>query len=139
MPAVGKKILIIDEDRFCRICSALLEAAGYGIETFIHPLTNETFIHPLTNGEKLLSRLDQNIGLIITSFPYDDLLLKEIKKRKIPSLILYDNIDRRLMRILDSLHSSYCMIKPIDYDKFRSMVQIVMSGNFIAQNGFSIV
>jgi len=130
MPAVGKKILIIDEDRFCRICSALLEAAGYGIETFIHPLTN---------GEKLLSRLDQNIGLIITSFPYDDLLLKEIKKRKIPSLILYDNIDRRLMRILDSLHSSYCMIKPIDYDKFRSMVQIVMSGNFIAQNGFSIV
>ena len=130
MPAVGKKILIIDEDRFCRICSALLEAAGYGIETFLHPLTNS---------EKLLSRLDQNIGLIITSFPYDDLLLKEIKKRKIPSLILSDNIDRRLMRILDSLHSSYCMIKPIDYDKFRSMVQIVMSGNFIAQEGFSIV
>jgi len=130
MPLVGKKILIIDEDRFCRICSALLEAAGYGIETFLHPLTNS---------EKLLSRLDQNIGLIITSFPYDDLLLKEIKKRKIPSLILSDNIDRRLMRILDSMHSSYCMIKPIDYEKFRSMVQIVMSGNFIAQEGFSIV
>jgi len=130
MPAVGKKILIIDEDGFCRICSALLEAAGYGIETFPHPLTNS---------EKLLSRLDQNIGLIITSFPYDDLLLKEIKNRKIPSLILSDNIDRRLMRILDSLHSSYCMIKPIDYEKFRSMVQIVMSGNLIAQEGFSIV
>jgi len=130
MPAVGKKILIIDEDRFCRICSALLEAAGYGIETFLHPLTNS---------EKLLSRLDKNIGLIITNFPLDNLLLKEIKKRKIPSLILSDNIDRRLIRILDNLHSSYCMIKPIDYEKFRSMVQIVMSGNFIAQEGFLIV
>jgi hypothetical protein len=130
MPAVGKKILIIDEDRFCRICSALLEAAGYGIETFLHPLTNS---------EKLLSQLDKNIGLIITNFPLDNLLLKEIKKRKIPSLILSDNIDRRLIRILDNLHSSYCMIKPIDYEKFRSMVQIVMSGNFIAQEGFLIV
>jgi hypothetical protein len=130
MPAFGKKILIIDEDRFCRICSAVLEPAGYGMETFLHPLTNS---------EKLLSRLDQNIGLIITSFPHDNLLLKEIKKRKIPSLILSDNIDGRLMRILDSLHSSYCMIKPIDYEKFRYMVQIVMSGNFIAQEGFSIV
>jgi hypothetical protein len=93
----------------------------------------------MTNSEKLLSRLDQNIGLIITSFPYDDLLLKEIKKRKIPSMILSGNIDGRLMRILDSLHSSYCMIKPIDFEKFRSMVQIVMSGDLIAQEGFSIV
>jgi hypothetical protein len=130
MPVVGKKILIIDEDGFCCICSALLKAAGYDIETFPHPMTNS---------EKLLSRLDQNIGLIITSFPYDDLLLKEIKKRKIPSMILSGNIDGRLMRILDSLHSSYCMIKPIDFEKFRSMVQIVMSGDLIAQEGFSIV
>ncbi len=130
MPAGGKKILIIDEEGFCRICSALLEAAGYGIETLPHPMTNS---------EKLSSRLDQNIGLIITSFLHDDYLMKEIKKRRVPSLILSTNIDKKLMRILDSLHSSYCMIKPIDYDKFRSLVQIVMSGNLEAQKGFSIV
>lgn len=130
MPTGGKKILIIDEERFCRICSVLLESAGYRIETIFLPMTNS---------ENLSLQLDQNIGLIITSFPHDDFLVTEIKKRKIPSLILSDKIDRKLMRILDSLHSSYCMIKPIDYENFRAMVQKVMGSNLLAQHGFSIV
>jgi DNA-binding NtrC family response regulator len=130
MPTGGEKILIVDDEGFCRISSALLETAGYRIETVAYPVTNS---------EKLLSRLNQNIGLIITSFRHDDFLLREIKKRKIPCLILSDNIDGKLIRMLDGLHRSYCMIKPIDYEKFRSMVQTAMSGNLIPQEGFSIV
>ena len=92
MPAGEKKILIIDEEGFARICAALLEPVGYGIETFTHTMTNS---------ETLSSRLKQNnIGLIITSYPYGRSLLNEIKKRKIPSFILSDNIDGRLMKLV---------------------------------------
>src|SRR3990172_1707826 len=100
MPAAGKKILIIDEEGFGRICAALLEPMGYGIETFTHTIN-------------LSSRLKQNdIGLIITSYPYGRSLVNEIKKRKIPSFILSDNVDGRLMSVLDGLYNAYCMIKP---------------------------
>jgi hypothetical protein len=131
MPTSRKKILIIDEEGFCRICSALLETIGYGIETLTHTMTT---------GEHLSLRLSQkDIGLIITSYPYGHLLLNEIKKRKIPSFILSDTVDGKLMSVLNGLYSSYCMIKPLDYEKFRSVVKEVMSGNFSAQAGYLLV
>jgi hypothetical protein len=131
MPARRKKILIIDEEGFCRICSALLETIGYGIETLTHSMTT---------GERLSLRLSRkDIGLIITSYPYGNLLLNEIKKRKIPSFILSDTVDGKLMSVLDGLHSSYCMIKPLDYEKFRTAVKEMMSGNFSAQAGYLLV
>jgi len=131
MPAGEKKILIIDEEGFARICAALLEPVGYGIETFTHTMTNS---------ETLSSRLKQNdIGLIITSYPYGRSLLNEIKKRKIPSFILSDNIDGRLMKVLDGLYNAYCMIKPIDYEKFRALVIQIMGSHFAAKTGYVLV
>jgi hypothetical protein len=94
----------------------------------------------MTTGEHLSLRLSQkDIGLIITSYPYGHLLLNEIKKRKIPSFILSDTVDGKLMSVLNGLYSSYCMIKPLDYEKFRSVVKEVMSGNFSAQAGYLLV
>jgi len=131
MAAGGKKILIIDEAGFGRICAALLEPVGYGIETFTHTITNSG---------NLSSRLKQNdIGLIITSYPYGSSLLNEIKKKKIPSFILSDNVDGRLMSVLDGLHNAHCMIKPIDYEKFRALVIQIMGSHFAARSGYVLV
>jgi hypothetical protein len=65
--------------------------------------------------------------------------LSEIKKRKIPSFILSDNIDGRLMSVLDGLHNAYCMIKPIDYEKFRALVTQIMGSHFAAKAGYVLV
>jgi len=129
MSSRRKKILVIDEKGFCRICSALLKIAGYGMET----LTD-------TDSADLSSMLSyDNIGLIITSYPYGHLLLQQVRKRNIPFIILTDNIDKNLMNTLDDLSNSYCMIKPIDYRKFRSLVMEIMSGYCVARRGYAIV
>jgi len=114
MPASRKKILIIDDRGFCRICSALLKVVGFSMETCTYTMTSS---------KNPLSRLDHNkIGLIITSYPYSHFMLHKIKKSRIPFIVLSDSIDKKLMSILKGLTNSYCMIKPIDYQKFRELV-----------------
>ena len=122
-----KKIFIIDESGFSRICSALLTQIGYSAEIVPH-------VDELPSG-----LTSDNFGLIVTSYPYSLSLLDEIKERKIPTLTLSDNIDSALMRILNEVDNSYCMIKPVDYEKFRCLIQQVMNGELTACGGFNIV
>lgn len=122
-----KRILLIDEECFSRICSALLMSEGYGIDT-------------VASVGDLVSGLDTNeLGLIITSYPYGSFLFEEIKRRNIPTLILSDQINKELITTLEGLRNSYCMIKPLDYWKFRNVVKQVMSGDVSIQGGYNIV
>ena len=122
-----KNILIVDEERFSRICSALLASQGYATELF-------------TNIEDLPRSLSNNeFGLILISYPYGAFLLNELKKWDIATLILTDTLDGRLMNLLNGFSNSYCMIKPIDYEKFRSLVHDVMSDTCTMQEGYNIV
>ena len=127
MEKLQNSILIIDEYGFSKICSAILERVGY--ETNTASLANE-----------LSSKLnDEAVGLIVTSYPYGVSLFDEIKKRNIPTIILSDDIDGKLIDILDNLSNSFCMIKPIDYDKFKYLVKQVISGDITSQGGYSLV
>lgn len=121
----GKRILIIDESGFSRVCSALLEFEGYGAET-------------VTGVEDLGNWLD-DLGLIITSYPYGSFLFSELGKMEIPVIILSDHINRDLITVLEGFKNSYCMIKPLDYQKFRSLVRQVMGGANEALGGYNIV
>ena len=122
-----KRILIIDEKRFCRICSAILELEGYvteiveNIDNFAQRLNNSKF------------------GLIITSYPHSALLLKEIKERNIPAIILLDHINKDLINTFVGFEYFHLMIKPIDYQRFRSLVKGIMCGSLNFQGGYSIV
>jgi len=123
----NKRILIIDENGFARICSAILEHSGYQVDT-----TMDVNI--------LSTRLNNNVfGLIITSYPYGALIFDEIKKRKIPAIILSDAIDVNLISSLEKFDNSYCMVKPVDYEKFRSLVTHVMDSDLSIQGGTTIV
>lgn len=122
-----KKILIIDEYGFSKICEAILGSIGYEVETF-------SMINDNIN-----SKLNQyEFDLIVTSYPYGVVFFNEIKKKKIPILVLTDNIDQTLLKWLNDFNSSYCMIKPLDYHKFKTIIQKVVNGD-VNIHGYSIL
>ncbi len=117
MPIQENKILVIDEHGFSRICSAIIgEIVGY-----------ETDV--VSDASELPSKLSNSeLKLIVTSYPYGTFFFDAIRKRNIPTIILSDEIDGRLIDILNNFQKSYCMIKPLDYEKFKDLVKQVMSG-----------
>jgi DNA-binding NtrC family response regulator len=122
-----KKILIVDENSFSRICSAILENEGY-----------ETKI--LKDFGSLLPHFNNNeFGLVITSYPFGYFWFENIKKMNLPTIILTDHINRIFINILEGFNNSYCMVKPLDYQKFRSLVRQIVSNEEPETNSFSIL
>lgn len=121
-----KKILIIDEYGFSRICSAILADVGYHVTI--------TTVSDLT--------LSLNVGdfdLVVMSYPYCTPVFDKIGWRNTPIIILADNFDENLIGKLDMFESSYCMIKPLDYEKFKLLAKEVISGEVSLQGGYNIV
>ncbi|OGW41430.1 MAG: hypothetical protein A2010_01765 [Nitrospirae bacterium GWD2_57_9] len=129
MPQAQKKILIIDEERFSRICSAILGTVGYGTDVMCQA-DQFTLQNKLEN---------KSVNLIVTSYPYGAFLFDEIKGHDIPTILLSDNVDGDLINILRNFENVYCMIKPLDYDHFKKLVSQVMSGDITANGGYSLV
>jgi DNA-binding NtrC family response regulator len=122
-----KSILIVDEQGFSRICSAILETVGYGTDM-------------ISKAEDLPTKLkNSKPGLIVTSYPYGSFLFDEMKERNIPTILLSDNVDGDLIDILKNRENVYCMVKPLDYDKFKALVKKVINGDVTAQGGYSLV
>ncbi len=110
-----KKILIIDDHVFTQVCRAILELEGYQIVAMKRIM------------ERLLSGNGKDIGLIITSYPYCIPLLRELKEVDMPKIILFDHLDKEVITLLKGLRHSFCMIKPINYDKLRSLVKSILA------------
>jgi DNA-binding NtrC family response regulator len=127
MPDLEKNILIIDEEGFSRVCSAILGSVGYGTAVISH-------------SRELPSKLNSDrFHLIVTSYPYGIFLFDHMKGRNIPTILLSDNVDSDLLDILKNCENVYCMIKPVDYDNFKKLVKQVVSGDINAQGGYSLV
>ncbi len=125
----GKKILILDEAGFSRICSAILEQDGYRVET-------------ITSMQNVSKRFSENdFGLIITSYPYGLYFLREMQKRDIRAgkLVLADEFSGDLLSMLEGLNNSCCMMKPLDYTKFRALVKDMVCGDLNFIGGYNIV
>lgn len=119
MQTKDKNILIVDEAGFSRVCSAILEKEGYR--------TNA-----VTDVRQLDAEINySNFGLVITSYPYGEVLFDKLKKKKIPTIILSDHFNRSLVMTLELFDKSisHCLIKPLDYTKFRTLVNQVMRSN----------
>lgn len=115
-------MLIYDEAGFSRVCSALLEMSG--CETDV-----------LNEGSGSLNSSD--IGVFVTSYPYGALLLDEVKKRGIPAVVLFDNLDERFIRMLHVYDNMFGMIKPLDYGRFKGLVRRLLSGGPVSREEFS--
>jgi len=44
-----------------------------------------------------------------------------------PKIILFDHLDKEVITLLKGLRHSFCMIKPINYDKLRSLVKSILA------------
>ncbi len=127
MSAPAKNILILDEARFSRVCSAILELEGYSADS-------------VADGEDLQKQLEmKQVDLIIASYPLGVSLLDSLQRRDIPTIVLSDHISKDLIWSLGSFANSYCMIKPLDYDKFRSLVNQVVNCHDLRAEGCHVV
>lgn len=118
-----KRILIFDELPFARVCSALLENAGHEVEVI-------SAVDDLPS-----SRDIRKFGLIITSYPFCTAFFGTIRKFGISTIILSDDIDEKLFEVLKDADNYYCMMKPLDYGKFRSLVRKVIDSEKVTQGG----
>jgi DNA-binding NtrC family response regulator len=121
-----KKVLIIDERSFSHICSAILEEDGHKTEVL------EAF-------EGLLPKVEnKDFRLVITSYPFCQSLFERIKSMGLPTIVLTDHINRSLINLLEGYKNSYCMVKPLDYQKFRSLVKQIVNRSKL-NNGLTIL
>jgi len=122
-----KKILIADEESFSRVCSAILEFEGYSIDV------------AQNIGGSSRNFQDRNIGLVITSYPDGGHYINEAHQNNIPIIILSDQLNGDIVNVLGCAPNTYCMIKPLNYQKFRTLVRDVLSGEQIARDGLNII
>lgn len=122
MTGANRKILIIAEEKFSRICTAMLKFVGYTAEN-------------ITCADSLPKDINNNeFGLIIISYPYGTYFFNKIKIN-ISIIVLADQIDKDLMSRLDSVRNYCCMIKPIDYEKFKHVVNKFMGNGMEVYEG----
>jgi len=111
-----KKILIFDEDGFCKICSAMLNDEGY--ETELAFSSEEAEMCVAKNG----------ISLIVLSYPFALPFLRAELAQDIPTIILSNNLSSDLIDMMKSSKNAVCLVKPLDYKRFKYIVKGVVSG-----------
>jgi hypothetical protein len=104
----------------------MLKVVGYSAEN-------------ITCIDNLPERINNNeFGLIIISYPYGTFFFNE-KRINISTIVLADQIDKDLMNRLDSVRNYCCMIKPLDYKKFRHVVNKFMRSQMETYEGTYIL
>jgi DNA-binding NtrC family response regulator len=121
-----KKILIIDEDGFSRICSAILNDEGY--QTTLAISSDEANEHVSNNG----------ISLIVSSYPYATSFLKSKITKDIPVIVLSDELNNDLIRIMKQIRNSICLVKPLDFERFKYIVRGIING-YLNLSGGNII
>jgi DNA-binding NtrC family response regulator len=121
-----KKILIIDEDSFSKVCSAILNDEGF--------LTKQ-----VQSTDQAVQQMENNgISLIVSSYPYARSLLKSKDVKDIPTIVLSDEINDGLLEIMKGINKSVCLVKPVDFERFKYIVRGIISG-YLNINGGNII
>lgn len=119
-----EKILILDEDGFSRVCAAILAAEGYAAER-VSAVSDPA--------------VSEKVRLVIASYPFAARFCPDVRKMSIPVIVLTDHISSDLLAFLGGLELSYCLMKPLNFEKFVMLVKNLMSGAEIGSGGYSIV
>jgi DNA-binding response OmpR family regulator len=121
-----KRILIVDEEVFGRICSAILKLEGYDVGT-----ATSFEVETETDG-------GSKDSLMVTSYPYCRSAFQKFNEVDTPLIILTDQIDAGLMTILQNNSTRFCMVKPIDFGRFKTLVRDLMHGQASLPGGFNV-
>ena len=80
-----------------------------------------------------------DVGLVITSYPFCISHLVKIKTNQVPFIFLSDQINNDLLSVLEYRDDSYCMIKPLDFQRFILLVRQVINGELRLQRGYRLI
>jgi len=111
-----KKILIFDEDGFCKVCSAILNDEGYQTEM------------AFSNEEAEASIIKNGISLIVLSYPFALPFLRSGSVSDIPTIILSNDLNPDLIEMMKRFKNSVCLVKPLDFKRFKYIVRGIISG-----------
>lgn len=120
-------ILIVDEAGFSRICSSILAGEGIHAE------------YIMCEDWGVSTCFIKKISLLITSYPYGTSILRMMNGLAVPVIVLADYTGRDIIDILQRLENSYCMVKPINYERFTLLVKNLLSETSLHHGGYSIV
>lgn len=123
----GKKILVVDEPGFAKVCRALLRLNGFAVETAGEGENED--LYPVVDG----------YDLVITSFPYGAEVVETMREGNVPLLVLADCLSRDLLESVRSVRKSSCLIKPLDFEKFNSVVRRMLGDGDSLAGGYEIV
>ncbi len=121
-----KKILIVDEDGFSKVCSAILNDEGY--ETRL-AISVEDALQCISNN---------GISLIVSSYPYALSFLESEDIKDIPTIILSDEFNNELIEVMKCIRSSICLVKPLDFERFKYIVHGIING-YLNLSGGNII
>lgn len=119
----AKKILIVDENGFSKICSAILNDEGYQTRQAI---SDEEAIGHISNN---------SISLIVSSYPFAISFLKSRRLRDIPTIVLSDEFNSELIEVMKCIKNSICLVKPLDFQKFKYIVHGMINGYLNVRGG----
>ena len=122
----AKRILIVDEDGFSKVCSAILNDEGYLTRQAISE--EEAIRHISTNG----------ISLIVSSYPFAVSFLKSSRLRDIPTIVLSDEFNSDLIEVMKCIKNSICLVKPLDFERFKYIVRGIING-YLNLSGGNII
>jgi DNA-binding NtrC family response regulator len=111
-----KKILIIEEDGFSKICSAILHDEGY----------QTSFAVSAKEAARIVS--GDGISLIVSDYPHVQSLLKSRIIHDIPKIVLSDNLNNDLIETMKQIGNSVCLLKPLDFERFKYIVRGILDG-----------
>ncbi|MDA8389057.1 MAG: hypothetical protein M0Z58_10415 [Nitrospiraceae bacterium] len=123
----GKSIFIFDETGFSRICQAILAMEGFDVHIGADP---SLFFQMLSAGA---------VGMTITSYPFGCAVLERLKGQDMPVIVLSDHINGELLKTLEALKNSCCLLKPLDYRTFRDLVKHFYRGPPPVPAGYRIM
>ncbi len=115
----SKKILIIDEHRFGKICTALVQLRGFNTEW-------------ASGCEHDFSQRDfERYSLVITSYPYSSQILPSLAAKQIAVLVLSDFTCEKLMQVIEDNTNIFCLMKPVNFSHFEHVVDNLIADRVI--------
>ena len=78
-------------------------------------------------------------GVFVTSYPYGAFMLDEVSKLRLPAIVLYDNLDQQFVDMVLANNNIYCMIKPLDYSKFKNLVKSLLRSEQVPREEYGIL
>jgi DNA-binding NtrC family response regulator len=121
-----RKILILDNDCFGKICSAILNEEGF--HTSLACSVEEVVQHAS----------NYNISLIVSNYSHAKSLMKSQLFRDIPKIILTNEFNEELTEAIQSIENTICLVKPLDFERFRYIVCGIMNG-YLSLTGGNII